>query len=271
MTKLLSCAHTHSTFCDGVDSPAEMAWAAYKLGFVSLGFSGHGYAAYDPYCMSHGKERAYRAELRRVQRAFEGRLEILLGQEHEGLAPYDEFPYEYLIESVHYIAEGGRYYCVDWSREKAEKTIAQVFGGDPYAYSKRYYETCAAVYEKSPAQIAGHLDLLTKFNEDGRMFDVEDTRYLHPALEALETAVRRGLVIEVNTGAIARGRRTTPYPSKAVLRRLREMNGRVMVNSDCHNKKYLTCWYREAEELLKECGFKSAVVLRKNGFEEVGL
>lgn len=271
MTKLLSCAHTHSTFCDGADTPAEMAWAAYRLGFVSLGFSGHGFAAYDPYCMSHGKIRAYREEIRRVQKDFEGRMEILLGLEHEALAPYDDFAYDYLIESVHYIPIDGRFFCVDWSREKAEKTIRRHFGGDPYAYSRRYFETSAAAFEKSPAQIAGHLDLLTKFNEDGSMFDEADPRFLNPALEALEAAVERGLVVEINTGAIARGRRTTPYPGKAILRRLRELNGNVMVNSDCHNKKYLTCWCREAEELLKECGFKSAVILRKNGFEEVGL
>ena len=33
--------HTHTTFCDGADTPAEMAEAALRLGLDSLGFSGH--------------------------------------------------------------------------------------------------------------------------------------------------------------------------------------------------------------------------------------
>ena len=39
--RFLSNAHTHSTFCDGKNPPEEMIRAAEKLGFVSLGFSGH--------------------------------------------------------------------------------------------------------------------------------------------------------------------------------------------------------------------------------------
>lgn len=271
MTKLLSCVHTHSTFCDGLDSPAEMARAAYEMGFVSLGFSGHGYAPYDPYCMSEAREAAYRAEIRRLRGEYEGKMEILLGQEHEALSPYADFSYDYLLESVHFIPAQEGLRCVDWGKDVAEEIIRDCFGGDPYAYCRQYFETCAAAYEKSPAQIAGHLDLVTKFNEGGAMFDEADPRYLNPAMEALEAAVRRGLVVEINTGAVAKGYRTAPYPCKTLLRRLRELGGRVMVNSDCHNKNHLSCWYREAETLLKECGFESAVILRRSGFEEVGI
>jgi len=41
--------HTHSTFCDGIDTPEEMIKVAIEKGFVSLGFSGHSAAYYSPY------------------------------------------------------------------------------------------------------------------------------------------------------------------------------------------------------------------------------
>ena len=36
---VLSCAHVHTTYCDGKTPAAEMAKRAWELGFVSLGFS----------------------------------------------------------------------------------------------------------------------------------------------------------------------------------------------------------------------------------------
>lgn len=266
-----SCAHTHSRFCDGLDEPEAMVQKALEQNFISLGFSGHGAADYDDAAMTPEGERAYRAEVRRLQKAYDGKMEILLGQEHDALSPYADFPYDFLIESVHYIPtpEGKR--CVDWSADRTEETIRQSFGGDPYAYCRAYFETCAKAYENSPAVIAGHLDLVTKFNEGGRQFDETDPRYLGPALEALECAVRRNMAVELNTGAVARGYRTAPYPGPALLHRLRELGGRVMVNSDCHNAALLTCWYAEAAEYLKAIGFRSVVILRKNGFQEIGI
>lgn len=271
MVPYLSCAHTHTCFCDGLDTPEIMVLAALDRGFVSLGFSGHGAADYDDAAMTPEKEMAYRAEVRRLQGAYAGKIELLLGQEHDALSPYAAFPYEFLIESVHYIPASGEMRCVDWSAERTEDTIRRYFGGDPYAYCRAYYKTCAAAYENSPAQIAGHLDLVTKFNEGSRQFDESDRRYLDPALEALECAVRRDMVVELNTGAVARGYRTAPYPGFPLLRRLRELGGRVMVNSDCHNAALLTCWYEEAADCLRACGFRSVVILRKNGFQEVGI
>lgn len=266
-----SCAHTHSCFCDGLDQPETVVRAALDRNFISLGFSGHGAADYDDAAMTPEGERDYRAEIRRLQAAYEGRIEILLGQEHDALSPYADFPYEFLIESVHYIPVPGGKLCVDWSADRTEETVRQAFGGDPYAYCRTYFETCAKAYEASPAQIAGHLDLVTKFNGGGRQFDESDPRYLGPAMEALECAVRRGMVVELNTGAIAKGYRTAPYPGPALLRRLRELGGRVMVNSDCHNAALLTCWYEEAAEYLKALGFRSVVILQKNGFREIGI
>ena len=50
--------HTHTTFCDGVDTPEEMVQAALGLRMDTIGFSGHSFTPIDTsYCMT---ERATR-------------------------------------------------------------------------------------------------------------------------------------------------------------------------------------------------------------------
>ena len=270
MTEALrSCVHTHTTFCDGASTPEETVQAALGLGFVSLGFSGHGAAAYDDAAMTPAAEVQYRREILRLQAAYAGQLELLLGQEHDALSPYAGYPYDYLIESVHYLRHQGDLLCVDLSRADTEAHIRRF--GDPYAYCRAYFETCAAAYEKSPANIAGHLDLVSKFNGAGDLFDEADPRYLGPAREALAVAVERGLAVEVNTGAMARGYRPIPYPAPALLRTLRELGGRVILTSDCHDAARLTYGYAEALALLRAEGFRTALVLRASGFQETAL
>ena len=45
--------HTHTSFCDGKNSPEEMVRSAVEKGFDVLGFSGHSYTPFDEtYCMS---------------------------------------------------------------------------------------------------------------------------------------------------------------------------------------------------------------------------
>ena len=43
--------HTHTSFCDGKNSPEEMVRSAVEKGFDVLGFSGHSYTPFDEtYC-----------------------------------------------------------------------------------------------------------------------------------------------------------------------------------------------------------------------------
>lgn len=268
---ILSCAHTHTCYCDGKDSPAAMVQAALDHGFVSLGFSGHGVWPWYDEAMTALQQERYRREILALKAQYADRLDILLGVEHDGGQVYDDLAWDYMIESIHDLPFEGRFYSIDWTADRTADLIRRFCGGDAYALAERYFQFCAMCYERSPAQIAGHLDLIAKFNEDGRFFDETDPRYLHPALEALETAVRRGMVVELNTGAMARGYRSTPYPGPALLRRLKELGGEITVTSDCHDKNFLTCWYDNAEDYLRSFGFDHTLILTAHGWQEAGL
>ncbi len=267
----LSCVHSHTHFCDGKDAPEVMVQKALELGYVSLGFSGHAPSKWDYVAMNEETLAQYIAEIQRLQQVYDGQLEILLGIERE--LDGDPLPdvFEYSIESVHSLHFGEEALFVDWSVEKMQNGIEKFFGGDLYAYTKAYFDACASQYEKSVAQIAGHIDLVSKFNEKAPLIDETDPRYWKPALDAVDAGLSRGLVFEVNTGAISRGYRTTPYPAPFILKYLLEKGAKVVVTGDCHDAQYLDCHYEETAELLRSIGFKSTLRLRKSGWEEIGL
>ena len=266
----LSNIHTHTTFSDGRDTAEEMVSRALALGFHTLGFSDHGFCVHDDGCMSPEAEAAYRAEVLRLRGQYSGSIGILLGYEHDALGPWPEHPYDYVIESVHFVRKGGEVWAVDYSRHRFEAALRDIYGGDVYAMCRDYFravcESCA-----SPAGILGHMDLVTKFNEARDLFDDADPRYIRCAMEAADCAADSGKLIEVNSGAVARGYRTQPYPGEAILRRLAQRRAPVIVTSDCHDRRYLDCNFAGSVALLRACGFKSACQYHGNTLEEYAL
>lgn len=81
-----------------------------------------------------------------------------------------------------------------------------------------------------------------------------------------EKAFSCGGVLEVNTGAIARGYRDDPYPTAELLTAWREMGGRATITSDCHDAAKLDCAFERAVELLRQTGYRT--VLRLGTGEE---
>ena len=267
----LSNVHAHTALVDGRDTAEEMVRAALARGFHTLGISEHGHADYDDCSMTLEQESAYRAEMRRLKAKYAGRIDLLLGREHDWFSPPNAQGCDYWIESVHYLPAGDGYFSVDWTRPRLEAAIARHYGGDPYALCRDYFRVVCESIEGTQAPILGHIELIMKFNEARDLFDDADPRYLGPALACAELAARSGRLIEINTGAIARGYRTQPYPGPAMLRRIRECGGRVLLSSDCHNSDYLDCGFEDAAALAKACGFETICYYRGDRIEEAPL
>lgn len=267
----LSNIHTHTCFCDGKDLPSVLVRKAADMGFVSLGFSGHGPAWWDNWSMKPEALPEYKECILALRRQWKGILDILLGIEHDHLGEPVSSDYDYVIESVHAIEKDGRLCYIDWDIEKFQTAVEQCFSGDPYRFAKAYFQTCAEAYQGSSGRIVGHLDLITKFNERYPVFNLEDPRFLNPALEAVNTALENGMIIEVNTGAISRGYRSIPYPCVPILHHIRQKHAPVVVTSDCHDAVHLACQYQETSQLLQMLGFRSTLRLRSFGWEEIGI
>lgn len=267
---LLGDFHTHSTLDDGKSTLAEMAAAAYDLGVTHFGFSGHSFETYgQDFCLSRENVPVYLETARKLQEEYRGRMEIFVGLE---LDYFGEKPegLDYAIGSVHGLRlEEGRCRYVDASAQTSQQTVDECFGGDWYRYTDAYYDLVADLPRKTGCQWIGHFDLVTKFNEQVHAIDEESPRYLRRALEAMEYLVREGVAFEINTGAIARGYRTTPYPGHTLLRWLKEFGGEIILNSDCHHAPQLCFGFEQTARLAQEIGFSHTNLWTREGLRPV--
>lgn len=235
----LSNYHTHSRYCDGKDSLEELVEEAIRLGCPELGFSSHAHVPFEDCCMSREGTQAYIREVRDLAERYRGQIRILLGVEQDYYSDLPTEAYDYVIGSVHYLVRDGVWFSVDESREGQQRAVARHYGGDWYAFIEDYYAHVAEIYEKTRCTVVGHFDLVTKFNEDGGLFDTAHPRYRHAALAALDRLCETPALFEINTGAMARGYRTSPYPEAFLLHELERRGAGLILSSDCHDKSKL--------------------------------
>lgn len=229
--------HTHTTYCDGKNTPEEMVLAAIEKGFTRLGFTSHSDMLLDP--------NGYRAELRRLTEKYATKIWLFAGLELELAKPRPEYlaelPFDYFIGSHHYLsAPDGGFFAIDASSEELERGVNAHFDGDWRAFVSAYYTAIRSTL-KEDFQIVGHVDLIRKFNTKCGFFSERDKGYLGEMEATADAIAASGKVVEVNTGAIARGWMSDAYPSKAFRDLLRARRVRFVLSSDAHSAEALDC------------------------------
>ncbi|MEE0968909.1 MAG: histidinol-phosphatase [Clostridia bacterium] len=243
--------HCHTSYCDGKNTPEEMIHAAIEKGLGAIGFSGHGYTSFDEsYCMSRQNMESYKCEIAELREKYKGKIDIYIGVEADVLSDTDFDGFDYKIGSAHYIKAGDRYLPIDESSEVLEKICKDFFSGDYYALADKYFQTVSLLACKKP-DIIGHLDLITKFNERGRLFDTGDERYLSSACSAVDALIPLGVPFEINTGAISRGYRSVPYPEPLLISYIKSKGGKLILSSDSHSADNLAFGFEEWKHLME--------------------
>lgn len=241
--------HTHSTWCDGRDSPLAMALAAADLSFDVLGFSSH---ALLPRCrfdwaLSSGKMTSYVAEIRSLAERFAPKMRILCGVEADYIrdeaspdrSVYAGYGLDYIIGSVHFVrAPDGVSVPVDASVDALRSGIRDHFAGSAEAFVREYFaqqrEMLAFDFD-----IVGHLDLVRKFNARHPYFDENAAWYERELSLTADAVAASGKIVEVNTGAISRGWLDDAYPSAPLRAMLRERGVKFVLDSDAHGAEFL--------------------------------
>lgn len=240
--------HTHTTYCDGDDTPEQIVLAAIERGMDTIGFSGHSYVSFDEgCCMSRKGTVEYKAEIARLKAKYADKIRVLCGveQDYYSLEPTDG--YDYVIGSVHYFKMNDEYATLDLSDDILRAVIDRYFGGDCYALAEHYYRLVGNVVESTGADIIGHFDLITKFDERCHIFDVTNERYVSAWQAAVDKLLPYGKPFEINTGAISRGYRTEPYPHMDIIDYIKAKGGRLILSSDSHSADRLChCFDRYA-------------------------
>jgi len=247
--------HTHTTFCDGKNTPEEMVLAAISMGLDALGFSGHGYmGTANSYCMSEENARAYRREIRRLQEVYGDRIRLYCGVEQDYCSLADTLEYDYVIGSVHFFRSGDRWADVDRSAACQRKAADELFGGDPYAMAEAYFADVGDLPNRQRIDLVGHFDLLTKFCERDDLFDQNHPRYRAAATAAMDRLLEAGLPFEINTGAISRGYRTSPYPALWAMEYLGQRGARAVLTGDAHSASALRHEFDRWLPVAEACG-----------------
>ncbi len=258
--------HVHSTFSDGKNTPEEIVLAAIEKGFIAIGFSDHGFTNYDlRYCMKD--QTGYINQIKKLKEKYKNQIQIYLGVEEDAFNPLNRNEFEYIIGSCHYCFQGNNYYPIDSDYDCFKKCLL-AFGNDHLAFAESYYSNfCEYIKTRNP-DIIGHFDLITKFDEMGEPLFLGNTDYEQISEKYIKEALKSGSIFEINTGAIARGVRTTVYPFENLLYILRKNNTPIILSSDSHSIDTLDFNFSDTKKYLKDIGFNKITALVDNSFME---
>ena len=238
--------HTHTTYSDGKASAEEMVLAAIDKGLDEIGISDHSYTFFDEsYCMKREMIPSYVAEINALKKKYEGRIAVLCGVEQDLFSTESTVPFDYAIGSSHYLYAAGAYHPLDVKKETFVSICRTYCDGDYYALAEAYFEQMEGFAERSDVSIIGHLDLITKYNEGNNLFDETHPRFLAAAKHCIDVLSRAGKTFEINTGAMARGYRSAPYPGKKLLAYIKEKGAPLILSSDAHAPKNIAYAFKE--------------------------
>lgn len=260
--------HTHSLYCDGKDTVEEMIEEAIKKGFIALGFSGHSYSEYDKsFAMTEENAALYRREINGIKDKYKNSIKIYCGVEQDYYSPMPITGYDFIIGSVHNVFKNDVQIVVDNNPKDFAEDIERYYNNDFDEFAEEYFELVGDIVNRTNADIIGHIDLLLKNSE---YIGYRPTRrFLIAAEKAVEKLCRFSRPFEINTGAMARGYRTIPYPIPEILAMIKKYGGTIVFSSDCHDKNYLDYGFQIAENMAKDAGFTEHGVITDEGIEYI--
>ena len=270
--------HTHSRFSDGSAEPVEYIEEAILQGFTSLGFSEHSALPFEnTFALKNGSEQKYVTEINRLRELYNDRLEVLLALEADyipGISTgFQEqkvaLGLDYVIGSVHLVKNpDGELWFIDGpKRETYDNGLNQLFGGDIRKGVTAYWHQINQMLQEEKFEIIGHFDKI-KMHNQGRWFNEDESWYTRLVNETIDLIDEKGVMVEVNTRGIYKGRSTSLFPGEVILRQLSERNIPVILSSDAHHPSEISLYFEEALEVMRSCGLKSIRVFDEGKWQE---
>lgn len=263
--------HTHTTFCDGKNTPEEMVQYAIAQGFDSLGFSGHSYMPYsDGLKVTRESTAEYKAEIKRLKAKYADKIKIYLGLELDVFSLDDTSGLDYVIGGVHSIrTNNGGFVDFDGSAASFERVIREECYGDGMELVRRYYSAMSELCDRDGIDIVAHFDLVAKHRGRVEFFDENSEEYRSIALSAARKAAAKIPYFEVNVGVVTRGYRAEPYPSPFLLSEMLRLGMGAVIGQDCHRGELLGANLSLGAELLHSVGCDTAYILTDEGFKPI--
>lgn len=278
---MISNYHTHSHYCDGHGELRDYVEFALAHGFGALGFSGHAPVPFaSTFAIKDDQYLNYCNEVRALKAEYAGRIDLKLGLEIDYIpGVLDDFSplvetggLEYVIGSVHLLpqpdevdwlrdhkAEAGNHlWFIDGSRQETyDEGLNRLFHGDIREGVRAFFRQNNEMIERLRPDIVGHIDKIVMHNR-GRYFQPSDRWFRDLLFETIELIHEAGLICEINTRGLYKGRHNDFYPSREAIAYMNEKHIPVIVSTDAHEPENLVR-FEGAFEMLKEIGYREIV------------
>ena len=265
MKKILTDLHTHTAFSpDGRGAMEEMLSVAHALGVGYYGLSEHfNFDMVVNHIPLEGTKpqtpvAAYFQRARELQKEYEGKMHVLVGGEFgytdnpEAQKMYqelvDKYHPDYIIQSVHNLAEGDYAYGHGYTDSNGKVRDKQ-----------EVYEEYLGLVRRSldvshPYDILGHVSYCTRYApyEDRRMLWKDFSASLD---DILRTVIAKDKILEVNSSN-KQGPALT-LPDNDILERYFELGGRkISFGSDAHFPSRIMEHRERVMDVLRSIGFE---------------
>ena len=203
--------------------------------------------------------KKYVDDILEIKDEYAGRIEVLAGIEL-GIQPHlteklnafaDRFPFDFIIGSTHTFcgmdAEDKRHY----ENVDVEEAVRQYF-----------MDELVNVKGFKKFDVAGHMDFVLRYGP-GAAETFTYGKYADVIDEMLKELIQSGRGIECNTSKFKA--KNMINPDREIIRRYAELGGEIITfGSDSHVSERLGEGFKEAGEIVRECGLKYYAVFRQH-------
>lgn len=271
--------HSHSNYCDGTHLLEEYVRQAISQNVKAYGFSGHAPLPFlTDWAMPFEHLVLYFNEINIIKQKYAGRIQIYTGLEQDYVPElgiinqnWDKIPeLDYIIGSVHFVDKfaDGRYWEVDNTTKVFKEGINQIFQGNVQKAIQRYYTLICDMVQVNKPTIVGHLDKIKMHNRHECFFDETATWYQEAVEHTLQTIAKAEVIVEINTRGVYKKKSEEVYPSHWVIKRMKDLNIPIMINSDAHHPEDITKEFSATAQFLKSLGYNTLRVLWNNKWQD---
>lgn len=257
---MLADCHWHTARCGHATGlMSQYVAQAKSFDLVAFGFSDHLPQYFLPagqrdpgVAMAEEELPRYVAAVRELQKAHPNlylgiEADYIPGREKELADILAEYPFDYVIGSVHWI-DGWEFDNPDKKGPYATRDLMDCY--------RSYFDLVARSAECGLFDIIAHPDLIKKF---GFRPDGELAPLYRDTARAL---ARGGVSVEVNTAGLAYPAAEI-YPAPYFLTLCHDYGVPAALGSDAHAPEQVGRWFDQAEILLRQAGYTSLTIYRQ--------
>jgi len=268
--------HSHTHYCDGATKPEAYIKTAIQKGFWAYGYSSHAPLPFScKWAMDKNKIDSYIAEIQSIKKKYKSQIQVNIALEIDyipqvtGVSLFRHLPLDYRIGALHFLGVfPDETHCDISTLLGFERGLQQIFGGDAKKAVKRYFQITQEMLEHEPPDILAHMDMIKFHSKNNTLFSEDESWYKMQVFDTLELAKKSGTIIEVNTRGYYKKRTPNLYPSRWVLKRIKELKIPIMVNSDAHKLDEIDAGFEHAYQQIRQVGFTETLVF-KNGSRQM--